>query len=88
MTSRALLLAAALSLPMQWPDGCVLDRAHVEAVEPATFTVLATLRCGAVLCFAKVIESQGQRIRDTRACDVDTDSQRDTLRVVPPAPTP
>lgn len=77
---RALLLAAILTLPLEWPGGCVLDAAHVEAVEPATFSVLATLRCGGIRCWARFTDSQGVRVRDSQVCESPADGTRDQLR--------
>lgn len=73
---------SSLTLPLVWPSGCVLDTAHVEAVEPATFSVLATLRCGGVRCWTRFIEQDGQRIRESQVCEATGDGQRDRL-VVP-----
>ena len=77
-----ILLAATLSLPLDWPGGCVLDAAHVVAIEPATFSVLATLRCGGLQCFERYTMSDGRRIRESRACEHST-QDHDTLGIAP-----
>lgn len=82
-----ILLTAALTLPLLWPADCRLDHASVEVVEPAVVTVLATLRCGGIVCFVRYVEQEGKRIRETRACEA-TEQNRDTLMVPVPAPRP
>ena len=63
------LIAVSLALPMAWPPDCRLDAAQVETVDPATFSVLATLRCGGIVCFVRYVETGGVRIREHRACE-------------------
>ena len=87
MARRAvLILVTALTLPVIWPPDCRLEHASVEVIEPASFNVLATLRCGGNVCFVRYVEQDGKRIRESRACEAN-ERNHDTL-VVPPQPAP
>jgi hypothetical protein len=78
-----ILLAATVAITFAAKDGCELDVAQLAFVPPGTVRILTTEQCGAITCFERWVEIDGQRHQIARACEVETSSQR-SLKTVDP----
>lgn len=76
------LIAAALALPLTLGD-CRVESAVVDVITSDTARVVATMRCGALVCFERWIDVAGVRRGVAKACEK---SQGDDLIRVEPKP--
>lgn len=77
-----LVIGLVVNIPI-FADGCTLEQAQIHLVPPQTIWVLATRSCGGILCFEQWVESDGKRIRFSRACQVEKEAS--TLLPASPA---
>ena len=62
------MLAAVLALSLTLGE-CALESAIVDVIPPATFRVLATIKCGGVTCWERWVQVDGKRVGVSRACE-------------------
>lgn len=74
------LLAVSLMLSLATAN-CRLDSAVVTAVPPDTLHVITISECGALKCWARWIETNGQRIGEARVCSGEGNNSGDKFGI-------
>jgi hypothetical protein len=79
-----LILTTGLLLKMLGEGDCRLEEALVTTVPPHTFRVVATYRCGGVLCWQRWAETGGKIIGMSRACERGGSGDTATDKIIVP----
>ena len=66
------LAGATLTLSLSLSE-CVLDRAEIAAIPPATFEVMEQRFCGGFRCWQRYVVTDGKRKDLGRVCETEQD---------------